>query len=339
MFEITSSSLMKSVAVLLPVYNSENNLREAIDSILSQSFPDYNFYIINDGSTDSSEDIIRSYTDNRIIYLKNNQNKGLVFTLNKGIDAITEKYIARMDADDIAFESRLELQLKYMEDHPACIVCGSQTETFGEESYLSNLPVTFSDIKTQLIFNSPIAHPTTIIRTEALKKNQIYYSDQIPHMEDYHLWLRLSDIGELHNLTYPLLKYRLEGQNISIKNWSTREKRLMLIYKKILMDLEIEPDEDNLRLHLELGGNTKSILDIGKLKKYSEQLIVQNHKINRYSQSSLENYIQVLWQKAFFKVVDFGFWETLKYWFQSKAVSRVQLNYFVGMYKSKFFKI
>ena len=329
---------MKSIAVLLPVYNSETHLREAIDSILLQSFGDYNFYIINDGSTDSSEEVILSYSDKRIIYLKNEQNKGLVFTLNKGIEAITEKYIVRMDADDIAFENRLEFQLKYMEDHPACIVCGSQTETFGEEFYLSNLPISFSDIKTQLIFNSPIAHPTVIIRTEILKKNDIYYSDRILHMEDYYLWLRLSELGELHNLPYPLLKYRMSGQNITIKNWSTREERLKLIYKKILRDLEIEPNEDNLRFHLELGGNTKSINNISKLRNYSKELIVQNGRMHIYSQISLKNYIQVLWNKVFFKVADIGFWETVNYWFQSKSVSIIQLHYFLGIFRFKILK-
>src|SRR5215218_8078213 len=99
---------MPKISVILPVYNAEKYLKAAIDSILNQTFPDFELLIINDGSSDGSEKIIKSYTDNRIVYVKNGENSGLINTLNKGIDLATGEFIARMDGDDIAVPERFE---------------------------------------------------------------------------------------------------------------------------------------------------------------------------------------------------------------------------------------
>ena len=111
---------MPEITVLMPVYNGEKYLRPAIESILNQTFSDFEFLIINDGSTDNSESIILSYKDERIRYVKNENNLKLIKTLNKGIDLARGKYIARMDADDISLPTRLEREIEYMESHPEC---------------------------------------------------------------------------------------------------------------------------------------------------------------------------------------------------------------------------
>ena len=97
---------MPKVSVLLPVYNAEKYLQEAIDSILRQTFTDFELLLINDGSTDGSEEVIRQYHDDRIVYIKNDGNKGLIYTLNRGIEAAKGTYIARMDADDVSLPER-----------------------------------------------------------------------------------------------------------------------------------------------------------------------------------------------------------------------------------------
>ena len=121
------------VTVLMPVYNAEQYLREAIGSILHQTFTDFEFIIINDGSTDRSEEIIKSYTDTRIRYYKNESNLKLIATLNKGFDLAGGKYIARMDADDISLPNRLQLQFELMEKNPEVGLCGTWFENFTEE--------------------------------------------------------------------------------------------------------------------------------------------------------------------------------------------------------------
>ena len=117
---------MPVISVIMPVYNTkEKFLREAVESILNQTFTDFEFIIINDGSDSITEDIILSYKDLRIKYLKNEQNLGIVQSLNKAVKTAKGKYIARMDADDISMPHRLEKQYEFMENHPQCGVCGT----------------------------------------------------------------------------------------------------------------------------------------------------------------------------------------------------------------------
>ena len=120
-----------TISIVMPVYNCENYLHEAIKSILEQTYTDFEFIIINDGSEDNSEDIILSYADPRIIYIKNDKNMKIVKTLNKGISLSRGKYIARMDADDICYRDRLEKQLSFMEKHKDIDLCGSYAQNFG----------------------------------------------------------------------------------------------------------------------------------------------------------------------------------------------------------------
>ncbi len=120
------------VTVLMPVYNAEKYLKTAIESILKQTFSDFELLIINDGSTDGSEEIIRSFNDKRIRLFNNEQNLGIIKTLNKGLNLAKGEYIIRMDADDISLPDRLELQVKYMEENPGIGISGTQARIFGD---------------------------------------------------------------------------------------------------------------------------------------------------------------------------------------------------------------
>lgn len=127
------------VSILLPVYNAESTIRETIDSILNQTYTDFDVVIINDGSSDNSEQTILEYKDERIHYYKNESNRGLIYTLNRGIELCKGEYIARIDADDIMLPTRLEEQIKFMEEHPAIIASGSAVIKFfpnGKQKYI-----------------------------------------------------------------------------------------------------------------------------------------------------------------------------------------------------------
>ena len=134
---------MKSpqISVVMPAYNAEKYITEAIDSILFQTFKDFEFIIINDASTDSTKDIIESYKDPRIKLVNNEQNKGVAKSLNIGISVACGKYIARMDADDIALPERFQKQFDFMEQHPNIDVCGSWAKKTGNENEIINNPV------------------------------------------------------------------------------------------------------------------------------------------------------------------------------------------------------
>ncbi len=196
------------VTVLMPVYNGEKYLKESMDSILGQTFKDFEFLIINDGSTDNSQRIIESYTDPRI-RLINQDNQGLSTTLNNGIDLSLGEFIARMDQDDISIKSRLYEQVKFMDSNLEVGVCGSYAVIINEVGltigsithYLKH-----EEIKAQLLFGSPLAHPTVIFRRSILQINNLKYLDI--KSEDYDLWVRCSEFTQLANVNKFLFKYR-----------------------------------------------------------------------------------------------------------------------------------
>ncbi|MDQ3111061.1 MAG: glycosyltransferase [Bacteroidota bacterium] len=204
------------VSVLMPVYNGEKYLRCAIESILAQTFTDFEFIIINDGSTDTSEEIISSYNDPRIRYFRNDSNLKLIATLNKGLDLCNGKYIARMDADDFSFPERFENQVKFMESNPEYGLCGADIEIEGKTK--SWIAIGDNDfIRFCFLFHNPFNHPVSIIRTSVIRNHKLYYPDDYVHAEEYIFWLDILSFSKGTNLDKKLLKYRLHDGQVSSK--------------------------------------------------------------------------------------------------------------------------
>ena len=201
------------ITVLMPVYNGAQFLKEAIESILNQTFKDYELLIIDDGSSDNSRSIILSYHDERIRYVKNRKNIGLIGTLNKGINLAAGLYIARMDQDDVSKPYRLETQFRFMEKNKEVGLCGSWYEIIGSRQIIK-VPVNHELIDVSLIENSCFGHPTVIIRRSVLLGDNIYYPD-CSDAEDYAMWSRLSGITKLANIPEVLLEYRIHPSQIS----------------------------------------------------------------------------------------------------------------------------
>lgn len=205
------------VTVLLPVYNGELYLKDAIDSILAQTFSNFVFLIINDGSTDRSEEIILSYTDNRIQYECNEHNLGLITTLNKGLQLINTKYVARMDADDISLPQRLEKQVAFLEAHSEVGVLGTWCQSFGNgTNYIAKYQAEHESIKYKQLYQIQLVHPTCIMRTDILRSLPIIYNSHYPHAEDYELFTRLSHVTKLANLQEVLHLYRKHNNAVSV---------------------------------------------------------------------------------------------------------------------------
>ena len=248
------------VTVLMPAYNASLYIREAIDSILSQTFSEFKFLIINDGSTDDTEEIILSYNDERIWYERNEKNLGLVETLAKGVNLISSEYIIRMDADDISLQTRIEDQLNFMNERKEIAVSGAFAQMFGDTERLVKMPTNHNEIMAHMVFACPLIHPTTIIRTSFLKEHKLNY--RLPERvkgngyiwpEDYDLWNRISHFGKLANLDKCVLKYRYEGQNISLREFDKLAIRYKNIFTEIFKDLNIEPTAKNLDIHYEFS--------------------------------------------------------------------------------------
>lgn len=219
---------MKSptVTILMPVYNGEKYLKESIDSILCQTFHDFIFLIVDDGSTDNSVNIVKSYDDSRIKLLVNEKNIGISKTLNLGIENTKTKYLARMDQDDISLPNRIEEQVNFMETHPEIGVCGTWMLAFNvkNQSILKKRPVKDSDIKAGLLFQNPMAHPTVMMRKEVFDKNNFRYDPQYDGLEDYDLWERMSIVTKMENIPKALLRYRLHPTQLSRTSPSRQEK-------------------------------------------------------------------------------------------------------------------
>lgn len=209
------------VSVVLPVYNAERYLREALDSLLNQTFDDLEILAVNDGSKDSSLDILHHYAavDDRIIVI-DQENKGLVTTLNETIPKARGTYIARMDADDISLPRRLQLQVEQFEENPNLALvtgCYEVINEFSEFVRFSVLPTNDSDIKRSLHLYNPIAHGSVMFRKETFLKTGGYRSDVGP-TEDYELWLRMAHEGEFYALPHSIFRWRINLDGITHTN-------------------------------------------------------------------------------------------------------------------------
>jgi glycosyltransferase involved in cell wall biosynthesis len=197
------------ISVVMPVYNGERYLREAIESILNQTYKNFEFIILNDGSNDKTEEIILSYDDPRIVYIKNSKNLRIVKTLNKGISLAKGVYIARMDADDISLPTRFEKQIQHLEKHHEVDICGTAIKHIGCKNEVQYFPRNHNEIKVNLLFNSAFAHPTIMGKSIYFKNHT--YNDGYVMAEDYYLWASTCEKHHFSNLEDVLLYYRNHG--------------------------------------------------------------------------------------------------------------------------------
>lgn len=200
------------VTVLMPVYNAAKFLAEAIDSILSQTFTNFEFLIIDDGSTDDSVEIINSYEDRRIRLVQNERNLGISATLNKGIEISSTELIARMDADDISYPERLEKQYNFFKEHPEYALVSS----WAREVTIDKEPIHTEKFRNEyypyfLNFECWIYHPTVMYKRSAVIDVGKY---SIPHCEDYDLWCKLLRKYKIYNISEVLLDYRASDTSL-----------------------------------------------------------------------------------------------------------------------------
>jgi glycosyltransferase involved in cell wall biosynthesis len=208
------------VSILLPAYNCEKYIRATIDSLLNQSYTNFELLIINDGSSDNTLNTIHSYTDTRISLINNDGNKGLIYSLNRGLELAKGKYIARIDADDICLPTRLEKQVSWLEKNHQTAIVATQIIFINElNETIGNWPLdiqtnTATQIKKAMVGQNCIAHPTVLMRSEIIQ--QYRYSYQQKHSEDYDLWLQvLSDKHTIEKIPEQLLQYRVHAASVT----------------------------------------------------------------------------------------------------------------------------
>jgi len=245
---------MPKVSVLMPVYNAGRFMKTAIDSILSQTFDDFEFLIIDDGSTDDSINIIRANSDDRIVLVKNKKNLGVSCTLNIGLGAAKGEYIIRMDADDISRSCRIKRQVEFMDANPTIGISGTWVRLFGDQPFVvTRKPVGPSVVGCFLVFYNPLAHPSVILRSKALVENSLKYDPAYSRTEDYDLWSRSNGFFPIDNIPQPLVLMRHHPDSITNQANVRMTEQTEKILGRQLLKLGIKPTRNQLLFHHVVG--------------------------------------------------------------------------------------
>ncbi|HEY1054475.1 MAG TPA: glycosyltransferase, partial [Emticicia sp.] len=242
---------MPLVSVLMPVYNAERYVKEAINSILNQTFKDFELVVLNDASNDSSKEIILSLSDSRIRYIENEQNSGLSFSRNRLLSEVKGEYIAWLDADDIAYPARLEEEYKFLVEHPDHAMIASWARLINSDgeptgnfikSYIPN-----EYLSALLLFVNYFVQSSVMLRKSHLP--EIHYRPEFPPTEDYELWVRIAAKHPVAILPKTLVDYRIHSTNISSVQQQKSEKAVKLNHRIQLENLGILPSEEDVNLH------------------------------------------------------------------------------------------
>lgn len=290
------------VSVIMSNYNTpEEYLRSAIESILNQTYQNFEFIIIDDCSTDNSLSIIESYSDERIKVIRNEKNLGITKSLNRGLKAATGEYVARMDADDISLEKRFEKQVEFLKSHPDHIVCGTGVELIGDwQSKHSNKFICRTipqkdEFRIYLLFgNYPnIVHPTAMFNRNLLLKHNITYNERYPLAQDYRMWISCSEVAECANLSETLLNYRVHGKAVSNDKKELQKNIAYQIMQEQLDKLHISLTEEYADIHKDFLSTRKEYNT--ECKKWIKTLLKYNKKYNVYNQKLFKKILYKKW--------------------------------------------
>ena len=325
---------MPKISVIMPVYNTyDKDLREAIDSILNQTYSDFEFIIINDGSANNAEEVILSYQDSRIKYVKNEQNLKLIATLNKGLDLAQGEYIPRMDSDDISDKTRFEKQMNILENNKNIGLVGTGCVKFPK------YPPTFyltenEQIKNSLIFeHNAICGASSIMRKSIIDDNNLRYDFKYKHAEDYAMWLKLMNLTEFHNINEILYFYRWHNENVSkagtlLQSINAQYLMIEAQGEKFNIDCSnalamLDKMKNNQKITSdELKAFEEFVMEVNK--KIQENKFECNYSLNRiFYKTVLKtckrdiNFLKILWKSKLNKFANIKFWtkveNTLKF--------------------------
>ncbi|GAA6174011.1 glycosyltransferase [Colwellia sp. KU-HH00111] len=280
------------ISVILPMYNAEDHIQQAVDSILNQTYDNFELIIINDGSTDRSlETISQLYSNNEKVKIFDQTNHGLIYTLNKAIDIADGELIARMDADDISFPDRFLKQVQLFQKQPTIGICGTSTQNFGFNNDISIKPESDSKLKVQLLISPPFAHPSIMVKRAILINNNIKYNEQYKHCEDYAMWTDLAKHCDFSNVADVLLKYRVhEAQVTNMHSETVMEAHYRLCCKN-LRKLNIDLLKEDFLSYI---GHEAPKKGMQYLLNFYDTMLKNNEHMNCFNQLALQELIQNL---------------------------------------------
>ena len=289
---------MIGISVIMPVYNTTTEyLKESVNSILSQTYQNIEFIIIDDGSTDDTQSYLQSIEDERIKLVRNSKKLGITKSLNIGLRMAKGKYTARMDSDDISLPLRLERQYAYMEKHPDVIACGTKVEYFGEQrgihgSIIDNM----ERYRVKMLFVNPGPfHPTVMYRNDLLKRFNILYDEKLEYAQDYGMWKTIINYGKISVINETLLRYRIHKKQVTSEHRETQIRCDQAVQRELLLELlgSITDDEMNMHYYHSTGYYREASIGPNILRWY-KRLISANREKRLYDQKELERYIEII---------------------------------------------
>jgi len=306
---------MPIVSVIMPVYNGEQYLVDAINSILHQTFTNFEFIIIDDGSVDNTWNILCEYAaqDNRIVHRRNAINLGVVKSLNIGLELARGHYVARQDADDISLPERLAIQVDYLQHHPTVGVLGTACRLLQPDGQTSIIQPSQTDteIRWRLLFDSAFIHPTVVFRRSLIREKQLFYTGPV-HAEDYELWTRILKYTRGANLEKPLLIYRIHENSVS-KSYRQKQAQMaasvslqqisLLMHEMQFSDYQIE----SLRRCHQLKNLTEEDMVYGRIMFELFDAFKQKPEID----PNVVQQICRVWMSQVFSVVPIRRWREL----------------------------
>ena len=280
---------MSKVTVFMPVYNAGKYLEEAINSILNQTYKDFELLIIDNCSTDNSVSIVESYNDTHIHLIVNNENIGLAGSRNKALEICDSEYIAFLDADDIAMPDRIRTQVQYMDEHNDIAVVGSYAATIdgygrGKDMFRPQL-LNSNYIRAYMVFNNVVANSSAMVRKSVIDNNNIRYADNCYGVEDYKFWCDVLKYGNIANMGEVFLKYRVTPGSITAEansdRLSERKKVIREIQKHNIEFYGFKFSDEELRVLLDVfeeDGTIDSTDDINLLYVALRSMVSQAYK-------------------------------------------------------------
>ena len=317
------------VSVMMPVYNGARYIGDAIKSILTQTYGDFELLVLDDGSTDNTLQVIKSFNDPRIRIIRNDRNIGTVLTRNKGLRECCGEYVAMLDSDDLAYPQRFEKQVNFLNNHLDVGMVGSWVDLINAEGNPLNASwktdMEAEEVPVFLLFHNCFSFSAVMLRSVAIPRDG-FREGYIPS-EDYEIWTRIVDSWKSYNLPEILTTYRIHKDSLSKKQSDLQNDVVDKIVRSQLSKLSIQPTEEELRLHRTndtyRGDDVKGF--IIKREKWLLKLIERNNDVQLYDQRIFQRVINKIWLKTCKSNTAQGFWIWKKFW-QSTLSSKVQLS-------------
>ncbi|MBL0126385.1 MAG: glycosyltransferase family 2 protein [Flavobacteriales bacterium] len=317
------------VSVVVPVFNKAPFLRECFESILSQSFADFELIVVDDQSTDTSMEVVASFRDDRIRTLRTERNVGPAGAAQRAMDVAQGEYIIRVDADDINMPDRFARQIAYMDRNPGLGASGGHLACFGTETGTWRFPVGTDKCRAEVLFGNPIAQPTAIMRASVLRKGGLRFGDDWPRIgEDWMLWARVLQHADMDNMDVPLVHYRRGEQNSTFGSRRSGYREVILHDVFRVFGIPLSDTQADLQLvGLRSFKEPPTRATVRSFREWLDLMREMNKARGLFQPAAFEKRLKDAWDQLFFALPPYGVGPALAHYRLSDVRDPARLTY------------